>query len=220
MKKAGVVFIVMVASILVVRAQVFVGGGASLNFTSTERDGMGNITDASGLRFGYSALPQVGFFLNDRMSMGVDVSLSNNWLKSKITDSNDPTNSYEYKTNFFTWGFYVFGQYQLTKLGLENLYLLVKTSIGVSGYFNKYTNDTVIEKQPGSITYSINARPVLSYKLSDRLDILASCNFLTFGYNFQTYKNQDPIHKSKTHNLDLGFNSYFGNLSIGVIYKF
>jgi len=220
MKSVGVVFIMIVASIFLGKAQVFVGGGASLSFTTEDRDGMGNITDATGLRFGYSASPQVGFFLNDRMSMGVDVFFGNNWIKSNITDSNDPINSYEYKYNYFIWSFYIFGQYQLMTFGTKNLSLLVKTSIGVSGNINKFTDITVNVKQPGSTVYSINARPVLSYKLSDRLDILASSNFLTFGYNFQTHKSQDPIHKLKTHNLDLGFNSYLGILSIGIIYKF
>ena len=104
-------------------------------------------------------------------------------------------------------------------LGIENLSLLVEGSIGVHGGSTKNTENDITTKFPDGTAYGINARPVLSYKLSDKLDVLAHCNFLTIGYSYQTQNRPDDNHKSKAHNFNLGFNS-FSDLNIGFIYKF
>jgi len=145
--------------------------------------------------------------------------LGQHWSKNKTIDPNDPTNERYNKYSSEIWAFQVFGRYKLLGLGIENLSLLVQGLIGIQGNYDKQTVNEITTKYPGGTAYSINARPVLSYKLSDRLDVLAYCDFLTLGYSYQTQKRTDNDYKSKNHSFDLGFNS-FSNLSIGFIYKF
>jgi len=211
---------VMMVSVFAVNAQVFVGGGLGLSF-SDGKNSWGS-TENSGSGFGLSISPQVGYSLNDDLSMGVSGYLANSWSNNKRTDPDDPPNDREYKYFTGRWGFNVFGRHKLMGLGIENFSLFIEGSIGVQGGSNKQTENEITTKHPGSTVYGINARPVLSYKLSNKLDVLAYCNFLTIGYSYQTQKIPDNNFNSKNHNINLGFNSFssFYDLSIGFIYKF
>ena len=217
MKKVIISFVVMMSAILSSNAQVFVGGGLEMNF-SDGKSSWGSAED-SGSRFGLTISPQVGYFVNDDLAIGINGYLGNNWSNNKITDSDDPTNDRGYKSLRVIWGVNAFGRYKLIGLGIENLSLLAEGSIGVQGSKDKNIENGVTTKYPGGITYRVNARPVLSYKLSDKLDVLAYCDFLSIGYSYHTNNRSDLNHKSSSHNLNLGFNS-FSNLNIGFIYKF
>ena len=217
MKRVIVALFALLVTVITVEAQVFVGGGLGLSFSDGESSS--GSTEYSGSSFGFSISPQVGYYLTDDLSVGVSGYLASNWSKNKRIDPNDPTNDREYKYSSDRWGVNIFGRYKLLGLGIENLSLLVEGSIGVQGGKNKDTLNEITTKYPGSTVYSINARPVLSYKLSDKLNVLAYCNFLSLGYQYQTQKNSDTDNKSKLQSFNLGFNS-FSDLNIGFIYKF
>ena len=216
MKKIIIALFTLSLTALTVNAQTFVGGGMGLNYGSGQNSNDSGY-EYSSSSFGFNITPMVGYFLNDNMSIGVQVSLGNSWSKYKATYP-DANNS-EQKQIQSRWGFNIFGRYKLLGLGIENLSLLAHGTIGVSGGNYKRIEDAITTKQPGGTSYGINAYPVLSYKLSDKLDILASCDFLTFGYRFSTVKQPDNNLKSTNHNFDLGFNSFSG-LNIGFIRKF
>jgi len=67
----------------------------------------------------------------------------------------------------------------LLGLGIENLSLLVEGTIGIQGSNINHTENGATENTQGRTVYGINACPVLSYTISDTIDILAHCNFLT-----------------------------------------
>ena len=207
----------LLATFLTVNAQVFVGGSLGLNLGGGKNSSYNS--EGSGYGFGFNISPQVGYYLNNDLAIGVRVSLDNNWSNNKATYPDEPTNDRVSKSFRNYWGIHFFGRYKLIELGIENLSLLAEGLIGVQGSSNKQTENEITTKYPGSTVYSINARPVLSYKLSDRLDVLAYCDFLTIGYNYQTQKGSLFDQKSKYHSFNLGFNS-FSDLSIGFLYKF
>ena len=217
MKRVIVAIFTLLVTVLAVNAQVFLGGGLGLSFNDGKSSS--GSTEYSGSGFGLNISPQVGYYLNDELAIGVSGYLGNSWSNSQRTDPDDPTNDREYKYFSGRWGINVFGRNKLMGLGIENLSLLVEGSIGVQGGSSKNTENEITTKFPGSTVYGINARPVLSYKLSDKLDVLAYCNFLTIGYSYQTQNRPDDKYKHKGHNFNLGFNS-FSDLNIGFIYKF
>ena len=217
MKKVILALFALLVAILTVNAQVFVGGGLGLSFGDGKSSS--GSSESSISSFGFSISPQVGYYLNDDFAIGVSGYLGNSWSNNKRVDPNDPTYDREYKSSRVSWGVYVFGRYKLKGLGIENLSLLVEGSMGVQGSNDKHTENEITTKYPGTTVYGINARPVLSYKLLGRLDVLAYCNFLTIGYSYQTQNSPDFNSKSKYHNFNLGFNS-FSDLNIGFIYKF
>ena len=109
-------------------------------------------------------------------------------------------------------------------LGIENLSLLLEGSTGVQATNSKQTENQVNQQTENEIispaAYGINARPALSYTLSDRIDVLAYCDFLTIGYSYQYKKRTDDNYKSTGHNFNFGVNTFSDLLSIGFIYKF
>jgi hypothetical protein len=217
MKRVIVAIFALLVTVFTVNAQVFIGGGLGLSFGNGKSSGSSHESSASS--FGFSISPQVGYYLNNNWAIGVSGSFGNSWSNNKSTVSDGLTNDLEYKYFSNKWGVNVFGRYKLTRLVIEKLSLFVEGSIGVQGSNNKQTENEIITKYPGSTVYSINARPVFSYKLLNKLDVLAYCNFLTIGYSYQTLSRTDINQKSKNHNFNLGFNS-FSDLNIGFIYKF
>ena len=216
MKRVIVAVFALLVTILTVNAQVFVGGGLGTNFGFAKNSS--GIVDYSGIHYGLSISPQVGYYLNDDLSIGLSGSVGRNGSNYK-TVSTDPGNNQKRKSFSDSWGFNVFGRYKLFGLGIENLSLLVQGSIGVQGYNSEHAVNKITTKYPGETVYDITAQPVLSYKLSDRIDVLADCDFLSLGYQYQTQKNSETNSKLKIHNFNFGFNS-FSVLNIGFIYKF
>jgi len=180
--------------------------------------GSSGIIDHSDIYYGLSISPQVGYYLNDDLSIGLSGSIGRDWSNYKI-GSTDPGNNHESESYYDKWGFNVFGRYKLFGLGIENLSLLVQGSTGVQGHNVGQTVNKTNTKFPGGTSYVIKAQPVLSYRLSDRIDVLAYCDFLSLGYRCHTQKIAENNSKLKTHYFDFGFNSV-STLSIGVIYKF
>jgi len=217
MKRVIVALCALLVTVFSINAQVFVGGGLGLSFGSG-KNSTDNFED-SGSSFGFSIAPQVGYYLNDDWAIGVSGSMGNSWSKSKGADLRDPTNDREYQSFGCTWVINAFGRYKVMGLGIKNLALLVEGSIGVQGSSGKHTVDGITTKYSGSTIYGINARPALSYKLSNRLDVLSYFNFLTMGYSYEVNDRSDVNLKSRNHKFNLGANT-FSNLNIGFIYKF
>ena len=216
MKRVIVAIFALLVTVFAVNAQVFVGGGLGLSFGSGKSSS--SSSENSGSSFGCNFSPQVGCYLNDDLAIGVNGYLGNSWSNNKSI-SDDLTNDRENKSFYNSWGVNFFGRYKLIGLGIENLSLLAEGLIGVQGNNSKHTENEITTKSPCNTVYGINARPVLSYRLSERLDILAYCDFLTIGYSYQTQNMSLTSYKIKSHNFNLGFNS-FSDLNIGFIYKF
>jgi len=217
MKKVIVAVFAWLVTVFTVNAQVFVGGGLRLGFSNGQSSWSNSENSGSG--FGFRISPQVGYYLNDNLAIGVSGYLVNSWSNSKDIYPDNPSNDRESKGFGCSWGVGVFGRYRLMGLGIENLSLLVEGLMEVQGSNNKYTENETTTKYPGDTVYGINARPVLAYKLSDKFEVLAHCDFLTIGCRYQTRNKPDDNYKSKNHSFDLGFNS-FSDLHIGFIYRF
>ena len=205
--------------LLEVNAQVFVGGGLELNFNNGKSSFGSTENSASG--FGFNISPQVGYYINEDWAIGVNGIIGRNWSNVNRTDLDDPTINQYFKSFNNSWGFNFFVRNKLLGFGIEDLSLLVECLVGVQGGSNKHIEGEITMKAPGSTVYSINARPVLLYKISNKLSVLAYWNFLSICYQYQTQKNSDNNYIFKNHNFNMGFNSFssYSNLNIGFIYE-
>ena len=215
MKKLIAEIFILIVTVFTVNAQVFVGGDLGLNFGDV-KNSYSYCEDFTS-EFGFRISPQVGYYLNDDLAIGVSGHIDKNRSNLKI-DFFLPVEGKD-KTVSESWGVNVFGRYKLMGLGIENLSLWVEGSAGVSENSVKGLTTEGMQKKLEGTVYDINVLPVLLYKLSDKIHVLAYCNFLTIGYSYQTQNNTELSVKSKNHNFNFGFNS-FSNLSIGLIYKF
>jgi len=80
MRRLIVALFALFMTVLTVNAQVFIGGGLGLNFG----DGKSSLSssESTNSSLGFSISPQVGYYLNNDLSIGLSGSLSNRWSKN------------------------------------------------------------------------------------------------------------------------------------------
>ena len=218
MKRLGVAVIALSMTVLTVNAQKFIGGGLGFSFD----DGKTSLGKSENLisNVGFSFSPQVGYHLNDDFSIGISGSIGKYKSEEKRIDPYISTN----KIFSNSWSINVFGRYKLLGLGIENLSLLIEGSIYIKESNLKEIENTVnqhIENRVYSpTTFGINSSPVLSYKLSERIDVLAYFNFLSFGCGYYNQTISDTNYKMSGYSFNLGFNSFSDLMTIGFLYNF
>ena len=97
--------------------------------------------------------------------------------------------------------------------------------MGISGSKTKERIESDSKRSASSNTnFDIFIFPVIFYDLTDRLSILATCDFISLGFNRSILKEKDPDRKQTSNNF--GFNaqsSIFSSLPgirAGFSYKF
>lgn len=213
MKRLNLAIFAVLVTALTINAQVFIGGSASLSIDNNSPSN--DIYENS--KFEINILPQIGFVLNEKWSIGLRALFG--FSNSKIS-YNDIDNTAELKIS--SWGGEFFGRYKLIEFGATNFSLNLEASTGIYGNKDKQINkqtEITLKSTFKSTTYDINARPFFAYKLSENFDILAYCNFLNIGYSYQKRKPDNSTYHTNTHSFDLGINSA-STLTIGFLYKF
>ena len=207
MKKTIISFIVFVAIIMNSNAQVFVGGGLGVEFSGGKSKYGGNSSDLPST-FAFSLSPKVGFYLNDDFAIGLEVGFISETEKETV-------GSTEYKDITTGWGIGAFARYYL--LGGDKLSLLLEGSASFGGLKDKTKGGSTTYEGDPMTALGIGVLPVLSYSLTDRLNIEASCDFLRFGFQSMTVKDADnSSNKTTTNNFGFGVNSLgFNALPIG-----
>ena len=203
MKKIIILCILITTTIITANAQFFIEGGVNLRSLNTEV--------LSSTNFGIS--PIVGYWLNENIAVGINPSVGANKEVSDVIYPED----YSLKNRI--WMFSVFGRYKLW--GTEKLSLLVETPVryGISTLKRKENANTVVD---GSHSlFSVYAQPLVSYKLSERFSMVATCNFLNIGFSSSTNKeNSKSTINQFNFNAQSSLFDSLGNISIGFIYNF
>jgi len=220
MKKTGLVFMMMVANIVVSKAQFFTEWSMYVASSGGKETIYGETKDApSG--FGVSFSTTAGYRLNDKFSVGPSIFLQT--VKETRFRSDPGGELIELDVIESQWGCYVFGRYELMRK--EKFSLLIDASIGLSGGNRKEKIDSLEEKTHTMRIVGVNAAPLLSYDLNDRFSLLARLNIFRLGLSFRTEKHEkleDTV--IKTYDFEYGFQSNLtyslSTLSIGFMYKF
>ena len=219
MKRIFSVFIILVSTSVVGHAQFFIEGnlGVSSNFNKgTTGD---NEESRSALIFGAS--PKVGYWLNDRMAVGVSVSYN----RYNQTDRymNLEQEKQWHKLFQSQYGFSVFGRYQL--FCIKKLNVLAESSLGITRSVVKAKQTSIaVYGSSSSTLLDISVYPVISYDLTDNFSILTICDFARLGFNTGVSKHESTGIKNTGSNFSFNANSNIlnslANARVGFTYKF
>ena len=173
MKKVIIAFVVLIATVFTSNAQVFVGGGVGLDYRGGKYKSGNTSVDAPSL-FSIQFMPKVGFYLTDNFAIGFNAGLLS------VTSKDYNWRGDEVKLSIVGWEIGSFARYNA--VGVEKLSLLLEGSVGLGGAYAKEKVGPLTTDGDPVLIMGLNVMPVLSYSLTDRLSIEASCDFLRFGY--------------------------------------
>lgn len=244
MKKILTTAAAVFALVAVSNAQLFVGGNLGFSTESntykntadgtTYTDTDGDAVKRDGTTKTINFNPKVGFQLNDNMSVGGTLMLGTS--TSKEFDGTKDNKVYE-KTSSNTIGIAPFFRYSFVEFG--GFKLSADASLPLSMRFGKttypdrrpnQTTDREDVKNSKTMGIGLNIVPVISYSISDRIDLEAQLNVFNLGFNFSSRNpypegdnNWDEIRSNSTSfNLGVSPNNVCttGAIQIGMIFKF
>jgi hypothetical protein len=224
--------VALVSFAMASQAQIFVGG--SLGFNT--QGGKYKPKSGSDYKFdrttAFEIAPMVGYQLDEKLAAGLRI----NFASVKETEfSNGSDKDYIYKDPVF--GAELFGQYTFYTQGKFSVY--AEAGIGFSSSKPKSGFEGNLEGYYRYSTFGLNIKPVLAYNLNDKITLLCNLNFMGFGFNSMTRKDDDG-NKQTNNAFGLNVNTnklvkvgadidltttpwdpiiYTGHISIGFIYK-
>lgn len=211
--------VAVLALTMTASAQYFVGGSVDLNTTggNTKVDGVKADHDKT---FGFNINPKVGYFLSDKVAVGIGAGFG----MSKDTDKTTTPGS-DIVATATEWNVAPFMRYYAMEFGAFSVF--AEAQLGVGGYNTKVKTNGVEVKGTPAMTYGLIVTPGVSYKLSKCIDLEANLNFMNLGYTGTYSNDKDSKTKTSTSNFGFGFDSSnvtdFGSdraLTIGAIFKF
>jgi len=180
-KKISLVMLVAVLTAGFANAQqLFVGGGLGLDMGGGKSTFSGVSTDFP-KSMSFSFTPKVGYYLSDDLAVGAQIGFTSMSVKEEIP--NVGTDKY----SLSGWEVGAFARYKVA--GPDKLSLLLEASLGVGGGKEKFTSGGTTNEGDPISTFAIGVLPVLSYSLTDKLSIEASCDLLRFGFSSTTIKD-------------------------------
>jgi len=215
MKK--VVFLTMMFAVMTAvsaQAQFFVGGSTGFDIDMKKGTTGSQVRNGpSKVSFDFS--PKVGYYLSSNFGAGVIMNLG---IGLENNRQDDPT-----KWTNFNWGFGPFLRYAVLSRG--DFSMLIEGGMGVYGEMSKRTQGTTTNKYPSTFGFDISAMPILSYSLTDRVNLEVSSNLLRFGFGVETEKEGAGESLDKVTSTSFGFGidgyDFFSTpYRIGVIFKF
>jgi hypothetical protein len=228
MKKFLTTAAAVFALVAVSNAQLFVGGNLGFSTSSeTEKNSDGDGIKQNGASMSFEFNPQIGFELNDKMSVGAYVILGTSSTKtfdgSKDNKVTTKTVSNEIGiAPFFRYSFVEFGDFKV----MAEAALPFAIASGKLSYPDADPARDAV-KAPKTMNIGLAVAPVVSYSISDRIDLEAQLNVFSLGYYFSsTNPNPDADGKERNNSSDfqLGVSPddvfTTGAINVGMIFKF
>jgi len=194
-------------------AQYFVGGSVSLH-TSSNKTG-----DLKTTSSGFGLSPSLGYYFNKQFAFGLAVSLSGSY------SNNNRNFDGSSKTATTSWAITPFARHSLVEFWKFSIWAEGSLSLGTTS--SKITHSASAAIPPDRYTTlhaSFNLTPILSYALSNKINLEAGLKFLNLGYSVSREKHKETDIVSTSSSFGLGADSNnilnVGNLTIGAVYKF
>ena len=219
MKKVIISFVVLVAAICSSNAQVFVGGELGMGFSGGNTK-YGNTTVDSPSTLSVRFSPKVGFYLNDNFAIGVEVLVG-------TSVENDKAVNNETKDTELEWGIAPFARLSVLEFGKFSVWF--EGAAGVLGTSSKSKTGNTTVDLPSTLSAGLSVAPLLSYSLTERINLEMDLNFLSLGIGTTTrttkVSGSDDIKRNNTYfGVGVDSNNVFlddlGAVTIGFIYKF
>jgi outer membrane protein len=201
------------------KGNLLVTGAFSVGSTSQENTINSKTTDGPSTS-NFSIIPNVSYFINDRLSVGVELGYSS--LSAELVDVRSSSTTVTTKDvtsglglspfvrYYFPLGqkFYFYGQggFGITSGKINNTTTTVTTFFG--------TQTTEVKSESDLSAFNVGFRPGITYFFTDRFALDASFGLL--NYSNTTVK----LDKDETKNSELNFNIIPNSLNFGLSYRF
>ena len=208
MRKIFIVFNLLLSTVFTGHAQFFIEGYlgvVSSNSISDKSEGFEKSNDNDYFRFSVS--PKIGYWLNDRMAVGINVIYASQPIEL------DRINN---------WGGSIFSRYKL--LGFKKCSILAEGSMGIYGSSRKEKSESLTKKIVSPTSFGINLCPLISYDLTEKFSIISVCDFIGFDFYSGSYKVNGSNRKQKFNlfrfNAESNLFNSLSNIKVGFSYKF
>lgn len=211
MKKVLIILTCIFAYAPFCKSQFFIGGNISFNAHGGKTENNDNSTKAES-SFRYSLNPQFGFRISEKMDVGAYLTYGHD----HTNDNNDP----EFITNELSLGFRPFMRY----------YAFIHNKFSVYGEFAGIYNYSVEKSKTGdtefddvkSASMGFLAYPGMSYKLSEKVELMAGISLFSLGVVHDVEKTGDNKDVNTYFNLGVNMDHILtsGSVSVGAIFRF
>lgn len=227
MKKLSITLVITLFTVTL-HAQWFLGGSFGMNATVAGKP----LNLPSYIQYdreylvGFEVAPKMGYYFNEKLAFGLELALGLNFFNiiQDIGDPSDPTYTpVKLEGTSISWRVAPFLRYAL--FSRKKFSLLLEGTTGAGGQHYIYNSKNQVKYSNIGVGI-LNIAPVLSYSLTDRLQLETVLNFLNLGYNIDIKTIGEGNRKSTfvVHDLNIGFNAksifVISQLTIGVVYKF
>lgn len=219
MKKLTVLFAVLFATSTIANAQFFVGGKLDFGFNS-EKEKFGTNTSDPTTTINFSIAPRLGFALNEKMAVGLDLSYGN-----KITKFPDNTLQTDQKITTNNIGAGVFFRYYCMSVGGFSVFTeaegMFSTGTAKMTYHDVALNTNVDPKGTKTTNLDVSITPGIAYKVNDHFELDAYLGLFAIDFKHKVVSDEDsPVDDIKyTNNFGLGINNGKA-LAFGFVYNF
>ncbi len=207
MKKA-LLFLAILFAATAINGQVFIGGSLGIDKTGGKTK-LGSTTIDNPSTFTVQFSPKMGFYLNDDFALGLSLGIIN---ISHTTPEDTYFNDQEIIDNTLALTIAAFARYKL--IGNDKVALLLDGELGGGKITSKEKVGSTTEEDDPLSLFAFTITPVITYSISDRIDIEASSDFLRFGFASITETDlDDSDYKNTTNQFGIGVNAYSLNPS-------
>ena len=216
MKNLITLIVLFILSTALLEAQFMVGGGISFNKSGGNTSGPGYNNDMTS-RTNFSLTPKAGYFLSDKVLVGLEISLGFSSEKNPATDPVTVDKSSSFAVSPFL-------RYYAVRF--DKFALFGQANVGISTSKSKEERGPTTTTGPTTNTFGIGALPGISYDISDKIELEGFLNFfsLNLSQSVKTTTTGNSEIKAKTNNFGFSTNTdnvvNTGSFTIGAIYKF
>jgi outer membrane protein len=213
MKKLSLMMVMAILFAANVMAQTtkgtwYVGGGLGFS-SSNEKTKSGSISADGDKTSSFNIKPGVGFFISDKISLGIDVGFTTSTLKSPNNDKS--------KSSIFSINPYARYYMMLN----DNFGFTGTLGIGYASGTSKIEGGGISVDGPKSTQFSFGVTPGLVYFPTNKIGLEANFGFVGYTSDkFTSTSNTGVKTEQTTNQFALGANSINPQFSLGFRYYF
>lgn len=183
----------------------------NLGFNLRNEDDTNNSIDHDYKTFNFSIAPKIGYALNNNFVLGLGLSYSHSQFDNEyINQSNTSTNF----TKSNSYGVLAYAKKLFPVSKKLALHLVAETGFSIGNSNSENTNND-FNSDSRTENFSINIRPGINYKLSDKFLMHANFGFFGYGNVNEEFDASDRPNTENRNSNSLGFNFSTSSLYFG-----
>lgn len=204
----------LLCAVSMAQKKFFLGG--SIGFSSDKRDGLmqgpgGDYTIVPNNSYGFSVAPEFGFFLKEKVALGIRLTYANN--VTKVENGDDIGRPY--------YGVSPFVRFMIP---LWTSRFSIYNDLGISGSYLESSTYLEGSRETKTVQLGVFYRPGIQFRLKDNINLLATMGDL-LHYNYISEKHRYytapiPDMKGSYHSFGISNNYGIDTFMLGVNFLF